>query len=93
MVQKDLDIQIQGSDPLELNRYYDGGHHFESEIGYGVGLSCPLLLSFDSSNALTYMLGMTPTTDNTDKVLKYERSLQKSIFQNLLMLKKLQGTF
>ncbi|MEI8366530.1 MAG: hypothetical protein WCF65_08970, partial [Parachlamydiaceae bacterium] len=48
LVQKDLDIQIQGSDPLELNRYYDGGHHFESEIGYGVGLSCPLLLSFDS---------------------------------------------
>ena len=47
LVQKDLDIQVLGSDPLELNRYYDGGHHFESEIGYGVGLSCPLLLSLD----------------------------------------------
>lgn len=46
-----------------------------------------------SSNALTYVLGMTPTSDNIDKVLKYERSLQKSIFQNLIMLKKLQGAF
>lgn len=47
----------------------------------------------DASNNLTYMLGMIPQTENTDKVLKYERSLQKSIFQNLLMLKKLQGIF
>ena len=44
----------------------------------------------DASNKLTYMLGMTPQTDNTDKILKYERSLQKSIFQNLFMLKKLK---
>lgn len=47
----------------------------------------------DASNTLTYMLSMTPAMDNTDKVLKYERSLQKSIFQNLFMLKKLQGAF
>lgn len=47
----------------------------------------------DSSNKLLYMLGMTPQTENTDKVLKYERSLQKSIYQNILMLKKLQGIF
>jgi len=47
----------------------------------------------DASNKLTYMLGMAPPMDNTDKILKYERSLQKSIFQNLIMLKKLQGTF
>lgn len=42
---------------------------------------------------LTYMLGMIPPSDNTEKVLKYERSLQKSIYQNLIMLKKLQGLF
>lgn len=47
----------------------------------------------DVSNQLIYMLGMTPPADNTDKILKYERSLQKSIFQNLFMLKKLQGAF
>jgi hypothetical protein len=47
----------------------------------------------DASNKLTYMLGMIPQADNTDKVLKYERSLQKSIYQNLIMLKKLQGLF
>ncbi len=50
-------------------------------------------LTNDTSNKLTFMLGLIPTVDNTDKVLKYERSLQKSIFQNLLMLKKLQGAF
>lgn len=47
----------------------------------------------DASNKLIYMLGMTPAADNTDKVLKYERSLQKSIYQNLIMLQKLQGVF
>jgi hypothetical protein len=47
----------------------------------------------DASNKLTYMLGMVPQVDNTDKILKYERSLQKSIYQNLIMLKKLQGIF
>lgn len=45
------------------------------------------------SNKLIYMLGMTPQADNTDKILKYERSIQKSIYQNLIMLKKLQGAF
>lgn len=42
------------------------------------------------ADKLIFMLGMTPQTENTDKILKYERSLQKSIFQNLFMLKKLQ---
>jgi hypothetical protein len=50
-------------------------------------------ISNDAADKLTYMLGMAPATENTDKVLKYERSLQKSIFQNLLLLKKLQGIF
>lgn len=47
----------------------------------------------EASDKLTFMLGMTPQVDNADKVLKYERSLQKSIYQNLFMLKKLQGFF
>lgn len=47
----------------------------------------------EASDKLTFMLGMTPQTDNADKVLKYERSLQKSIYQNIFMLKKLQGAF
>ena len=50
-------------------------------------------LTNDASDKLTYMLGIAPATENTEKVLKYERSLQKSIFQNLLLLKKLQGVF
>lgn len=47
----------------------------------------------DVSNKLLYMLGIAPQAENTDKVLKYERSLQKSIYQNLFMLKKLQDLF
>jgi len=43
------------------------------------------------ADKLNGMLGMVPQEENTDKILKYERSLQKSIFQNLFLLKKLQG--
>ena len=45
------------------------------------------------ANRLFSMLGMVPETGSADKVLKYERGLQKSIYQNLIMLKKLQGLF
>lgn len=34
-----------------------------------------------------------PQDENLEKILKYERSIQKSIYQNLIMLKKLQGLF
>jgi len=37
------------------------------------------------------MLGSLPTTENTNKVLKYEQSLQKSINHNITMLKNLQN--
>lgn len=47
----------------------------------------------NESNKLLSMLGMVPETESADKVLKYERGLQKSIYQNLIMLKKLQGLF
>jgi hypothetical protein len=46
LVQINKDIEIQGSHPFELIRYYDGGHHFDSDIGYGNGLSLPILLVF-----------------------------------------------
>lgn len=46
VVQKNIDVLIEGSSPLELNRYYDGGHHFSGEVGYGVGLSTPLVLIY-----------------------------------------------
>jgi hypothetical protein len=39
------------------------------------------------------MIGSVPPAENTEKALKYERSIQKSIFQNLFLLKKLQGLF
>jgi hypothetical protein len=44
-----------------------------------------------TADKLNCTLGIIPYDDNTDKILKYERSLQKSIFQNLFLLKKLQG--
>lgn len=46
LVQMDKDIYIQSNDPLELIRYYDGGHHFLSRYGYGVGFSFPITLRF-----------------------------------------------
>jgi hypothetical protein len=39
------------------------------------------------------MIGSIPPLESTEKALKYERSIQKSIFQNLFLLKKLQGLF
>lgn len=45
------------------------------------------------ADKLNSMLGTIPQEGNTDKILKYERSIQKSIFQNLFLLKKLQGSF
>ncbi len=36
------------------------------------------------------MLGMIATDDDFENVMKYERSLQKSILHNFLMLKTLQ---
>lgn len=46
-----------------------------------------------SADKLNCTLGMIPPEDSADKILKYERSIQKSIFQNLVLLKKLQGSF
>ncbi len=45
------------------------------------------------ADKLNSMLGMIPQEGNMDKILKYERSLQKSICQNLFLLKKMQGAF
>lgn len=72
-----------------IELYNQQNQHLEEEIER---LSNKKLTNIEV-NKLTYMLAMTPTTDNTDKILKYERSLQKSIFQNIIMLKKLQGIF
>lgn len=49
------------------------------------------LINIEADN-LNSMLGMIPQEVNTDKILKYERSIQKSIFQNTFLLKKLQGS-
>lgn len=35
-------------------------------------------------------LNIVPSFNNLDKVMKYEKSLQKSIFQNMMILKRLQ---
>jgi RHS repeat-associated protein len=48
LVQIDGDVLIQGSDPLSLIRYYDGGHHYLSPYGYSVGFSFPVILAFTS---------------------------------------------
>ncbi len=46
---------MQGSDPLEMTRYYDGGHPFEGEFGYGIGCSYPALLHFFQNGDKCYV--------------------------------------
>lgn len=72
-----------------LEIYLKQNKHLEEEIQQLIKKK----ITNDESNKFLSMLGMIPQMDNVDKVLKYERSLQKSIFQNLFMLKKLQGAF
>lgn len=45
------------------------------------------------ADQLNARLCSLPQDESLEKVLKYERSIQKSIYQNLIMLKKLQGLF
>ena len=42
-----------------------------------------------ADDAVNVTLGLLPKEECSDKILKYERSIQKSIFQNLFLLKKL----
>ena len=44
----------------------------------------------EEADRMNSLLAIIPQQENTDKILKYERSIQKSIFQNLLLLKRLQ---
>ena len=50
-------------------------------------------MSNNEADKLNLMLASIPKEENIEKILKYGRSLQKSIYQNLFILKKLQGTF
>lgn len=45
------------------------------------------------ADSLNRLLGMIPEDNSADKILKYERSIEKSIFQNILLLKRLQGNY
>ncbi len=72
-----------------LELYSKQNQHLEKEIQQLIKKKA----ANEEPNKLLSMLGMIPQIENTDKVLKYERSLQKSIFQNLIMLKKLQELF
>ncbi len=47
-----------------------------------------LNLTADKTIAL---MGIVPAEDNLDKILKYERAIQKSIFQNLFLLKSFRN--
>lgn len=56
LVHVNQDIYIEGSDPLEFTRFYDGGHHFEGELGYGFGFSIPLIGNVDDGEKLILLL-------------------------------------
>lgn len=42
------------------------------------------------AHEIHHLLSHLPQTESAEKVMKYEKSLQKSIFQNIALLKKLQ---
>jgi hypothetical protein len=44
-----------------------------------------------AEDRLNAMIGSVPADENAEKALKYESSIQKSVFQNIFLLKKLQG--
>ncbi|MFW9874985.1 MAG: hypothetical protein ACFFG0_17905 [Candidatus Thorarchaeota archaeon] len=46
-----------------------------------------------ASDELNAKICSIPQDSDIDKIMKYEKSIQKSIFQNLLLLKKLQHEF
>jgi hypothetical protein len=54
IVQVDHDFTVPGSDPLHMTRTYDGGHHFDSEFGYGIGCSYPALIRTTVSDDKIY---------------------------------------
>jgi len=92
LVQIDKDIEIQGTESFELIRYYDGGHHFISQYGYGVGFSLPIVLVFDpyskKQNVLVEQRGGSRLLFNAIKqknkhyVGKVEPDLLKSGYTN-----------
>jgi len=46
--QSEQEISMLGSEPLTLTRIYDSGHCFGCQFGYGMGISFPISLYFDS---------------------------------------------
>lgn len=72
-----------------IELYSAQNQDFENEI-QELEEKKPINIAADKLNS---MLGLIPQEASTEKVLKYERSLQKSIYENLFLLKKLQGMF
>ena len=68
----------------EISRLLDAGKQSKSSLLY------PILHFGLRSHS---QIGSVPSEENSEKALKYERSIQKSIFQNLFLLKKLQRVF
>jgi hypothetical protein len=46
-----------------------------------------------ANDELNAQICAIPNDDSVDKIMKYEVNIQRSIYQNLLLLKKLQGSF
>ena len=89
LLQKNGYSKLKTTTEKLLEIYSKQNQHLEEEIQQLIKKKA----ANGESNKLLGMLSMVPQMDNIDKVLKYERGLQKSIYQNLIMLKKLQGLF
>ncbi|MCP4481334.1 MAG: hypothetical protein GY817_00700 [bacterium] len=86
----------------ELNYYKDENLNFENltKLFKSKGLTKKdiinkLVFCLEKQNKkfedLSLKISSLPTIENIEKIMKYEKSIQKSIMQNIILLKKLQG--
>lgn len=88
LVQFDNDIKIEGSDALDLLRYYDGGHNYKGICGYGFGFAFPICLEFGEKpgglflNAEQRQGSFIPFTVVEKKKGYYERVVKPFYLEN-----------
>jgi len=85
-------LSKHGYNDKEISEILIASLHKENE-GYKKAIYNLEMLKFKNkvTEDANIKLFSLPSADNADKVMKYEKSIQKSIFQNLAILKKLQS--
>ena len=87
LVQINQDIHVDGPSPLNILRYYDAGHHFEGDFGYGIGLSLPLKLDFEASGA------SLDVQERVGSFLPFSTELKGSVYRGQVRSKMLKDGY